>query len=183
MSIVDTSAGKTTLDTVQSNDGVPMWNAVQQSEEPKRVAEGGLLIYDATEKQYLRPPEATNPVPFPVTQSKRSVDPAPTVLQSAITAPAVGNPYTISGKDKIILAISGEATERTVEFKVFGPGGSEGFILGSKINYDGSITLSPVTTATTNELWEFEGLAGYISFYAQVTTLTGTVTVTVLGVA
>jgi hypothetical protein len=183
LSIVDTSAGKTTLDTIKSNDDVPMWNAVQQSEEPKRVAEGGLLIYDATEKQYLRPPEATNPVPFPVTQSKRSVDPAPTVLQSAITAPAVGNPYTISGKDKLILAISGTATERTVEFKVIGPGGVEGYVLGSKIGSGGSITLAASSSAIADELWEFDGLAGYTSFYAKVTALTGVATVTVLGVA
>jgi hypothetical protein len=182
MSIVDTSAGKTTLDTVQSNDDVPMWSAVQQTETPKRAEETGPLVYDKTAQQYKRLPDATDPEPYPVKVLKRAIDASETILQNAIEAAADGDPYTLRGKDKLILAISGTATARTVEFKVIGPGGVEGYVLGSKIGSGGSITLAASSSAIADELWEFDGLAGYTSFYAKVTALTGVATVTVLGV-
>jgi hypothetical protein len=86
MSIVDTSAGKTTLDTIKSNDDIPMWNAIQQSEEPKRAAEGGLLVYDATTQQYKRLPDASDPVPYPV------IDATVKTLIGALTDAAVTDP-------------------------------------------------------------------------------------------
>jgi hypothetical protein len=118
-----------------------------------------------------------------LTIGTRVVDVSETVLQNAIEAAADGEPYTLNGKDKLILAITGTATERTVEFKVIGPGSVEGYVLGTKIGSDGSITLAASTSAITDEVWEFEGLAGYTSFSAKVTALTGAATVTVLGVA
>jgi hypothetical protein len=86
MSIVDTSAGKTTLDTIKSNDDIPMWNAIQQSEEPKRAAEGGLLVYDATTQQYKRLPDASDPMPYPV------IDATVKTLIGALTDAAVTDP-------------------------------------------------------------------------------------------
>jgi hypothetical protein len=118
-----------------------------------------------------------------LTIGTRVVDSSETVLQNAIEAAADGDPYTLNGKDKLILAITGTATERTVEFKVIGPGSVEGYVLGSKIGSDGSITLAASTSAIEDEIWEFEGLSGYTSFRAKVTALTGVATVKCLGVA
>jgi len=184
MSIVNTeSTGKTTIDTVVSNDDIPMWNSVQQTETPKRAAECGLLVYDNTAQQYKRLPDAADPIPYPVTQLRRSTDSSATVLQNAITSPANGAAYPIAGKDRLILSISGAATVRTVEFKAIGPGGVECYVLGSKVLSDGDIDLAASTTGITDEIWEFDDLSGYTSFYAKVTAVTGIVTVTVLGVA
>jgi hypothetical protein len=176
------TANKMTIDAIYTNDDQPNMS-IQQTEKPYRATEVGPLVYDETAQQYKRVPDAKNPAPFPVKVLKRAVDASATVLQNAIEAAADGDPYTLNGKDKLILAITGTATERTVEFKVIGPGSVEGYVLGSKIGSDGSITLAASTSATTDEIWEFEGMAGYTSFYAKVTTLTGAATVTCLGVA
>jgi hypothetical protein len=85
MSILNNT--KMTIDAIQTNDDIPMWNAIQQTESPTRAAEGGLLVYDATAQQYKRLPDATDPISYPVIDSAamtQLVD----ILAKLITAPA-----------------------------------------------------------------------------------------------
>jgi hypothetical protein len=64
--IVDNSSGKTTLNVLRSLDKIPMWNVVEQTKNPTRAAETGLLAYDNTDQQYKRLPDASDPAPYPV---------------------------------------------------------------------------------------------------------------------
>jgi hypothetical protein len=78
---------KFTVDAKYTNDDKPTWSGVQQTAEPTRAGESGLLVWDKTAEQYLRLPDATDPMPFPVVDSAVSAkqETANTALASILT--------------------------------------------------------------------------------------------------
>jgi hypothetical protein len=93
-----------TLDAVLTNDDIPMWNSIQQSEAPTRVAEGGLLVYDAATQQYKRLPDASDPVPHPM------IDSAAIAQLADILAKLIAAPATEAKQDMANTALSTIAT-------------------------------------------------------------------------
>jgi len=101
-------------------------------------------------------------------------------FHNAATSTGDGMKLTLgqyTGQDKVIITISGTSTSRTITFKVT-RNSVVGYILASKIESSGSITVA-VSTTGTNEIWEIDGLAGYDEVYCSLDAVAGgNVTVT-----
>jgi hypothetical protein len=107
------------------------------------------------------------------------------VFHNAATAANDGTStkLTLGGRDKVVLSISRSAiTENVIAFRVTAPGGILWYALGYRIENDSSKTFAVGSSSTDNEVWVFEGLAGYIDFFVRIDSMTGT-SITVTGVA
>lgn len=106
-------------------------------------------------------------------------------FQNAATSVNDGtaNKLTLNGANRVIVGIGRTAiTANTISFKATGPAGVVGSILGYKINSDGSITTASNSSATTDEVWMFDDLAGYTDIFFSIDSITGT-SITVIGKA
>jgi len=94
------------------------------------------------------------------------------IFQNAVTVAGEGEHLTLSGQDKVIVTIpTGTSTSRTIVFKATS---SEvvAYMLGSKVESSGSITLA-VSTTGQSEVWEITGLSGYDDFFCEITAIAG----------
>ena len=94
------------------------------------------------------------------------------IFQNATETIGEGEHLPLNGQNKVIVSIpTGTSTSRTTTFKATSLGVST-YMLGSKIESTGVITLA-VSTTGQNEVWEIDGLAGYDDFYCEVTSIAG----------
>jgi hypothetical protein len=106
-------------------------------------------------------------------------------FHSAATAANDGTltKLTLGGRDKVVLSISRTSiTANAITFRVTAPGGIVGYALGTRIGSDGAKNLAVSSDSVDNEVWVFEGLAGFTDFYVPIDSMTGT-SITVTGVA
>jgi hypothetical protein len=104
------------------------------------------------------------------------------IFHDAVTAASDGTStkLTLGGRDKVVLSISRSSiTANVITFYLTAPGGIVGYALGCRIGSDGTKNLAVSSDSLENEVWVFEGLAGYTDFYVSIDSMTGTaITVT-----
>jgi hypothetical protein len=104
------------------------------------------------------------------------------IFHNAATAASDGTAtkLTLGGRDKVVLSISrSSVTASMITFHLTSPGGIVGYALGYRIGSDGTKNLAVSSNSLENEVWVFEGLAGYTDFYVSIDSMTGTaITVT-----
>jgi aromatic ring-cleaving dioxygenase len=104
------------------------------------------------------------------------------IFHNAATAASDGTStkLTLGGRDKVVLSISRSSiTANVIRFHGTAPGDIVGYALGYRIGSDGSKNPAVSSDSLENEVWVFEGLAGYTDFYVSIESMTGTaITVT-----